>query len=1032
MCIHHHNLKSGVIRKKEKMIVPVLATLILSFSSPLHVIADDSYGKFVWYEDSYSFSNGSWESGDMLEEHEQTLLAHMQNTEKWTSRRMRGHEYRGSCYGMAATSVLACYDLIDYRLYTDKETPVTSLYALADVGADREGHPGITTYSLINYYQQLQARDVLRQASIRQVYERTQPEQMQYLLACLADGSPAVIAFQGWSDRPTQQGMQYVHTSHALVAVGTEEGSYTSGSMTFDRKVVLYDDAGLYIPGFGTAMQTNCLYYHSQTYDWYLPVYGIGSQNGGTLDFICDDIALLNDGGLCSGTEPYQSDEAFISVLAAGAADSGYTVTTDDMTVPADMVQTHAAYNDGGSDMDVNYLLPGDERGYILTADAPQRLHTAMFYQDSIQLADAESGSGAQFSPEGCVSVSGNSGTYRLESVYNEGYHNEAWYDITVSGTAETASLARTADGFVLTADRMQDVTVNVRNDEQEMEVTFSADVPSVLLSKSQWHTLCVSTDTDGDGSYETILTEAGIHHGGVVYLQNGEELTAFTYDDHLTSEVCIPDEIGGLPVTAVAAEAFLNCSEIVLVNIGRNVERIDDRAFAGCAISGLYLHDGIEEIGAYAFSDLRRLKGLVIPRTVREIGEGAFSGDWVYSVYLADGVTRIGENAFKDCDRLEFVSLPDSLTSIAGTSFSGCTALTTLQFTGHAEEWRMLSSDCAFPPNLSVLCECGKPTAARDPHFIPGEDHYSFKNYDGDYGLTEQDAELLFSKLTKHESGSIKAALNHGAGGFCYAFAATSLLTVNGYLDPAALQEDAACLHDLAFDEKVHSLLSYYHLMQGTDLLSDWSAAGAIGEDTLADLIESVRDGTPAVVEIGWTMDGRPAGHAVLAYGVEYGQWEQCGKAYDGRVLLYDSNLGFIRDDAHLYFQSATGECIIPGYVEQHGADNFSVGVAVGDARLLNTKGLLETGVLYAPTVLLGDPDGSGEVNAADASLILASAASAGLGGEDGLSDMQRITSDVNSDGEINAVDASLVLCYAAETGLGTFSGTLEEFIKR
>ena len=90
----------------------------------------------------------------------------------------------------------------------------------------------------------------------------------------------------------------------------------------------------------------------------------------------------------------------------------------------------------------------------------------------------------------------------------------------------------------------------------------------------------------------------------------------------------------------------------------------------------------------------------------------------------------------------------------------------------------------------------------------------------------------------------------------------------------------------------------------------------------------------------------------------------------------------------------------------------------------------LTAAGLPYILVESLGDLDDSGEANAADASAILVAAAGAGLTGEDGLTDTQRIAADVDGDGEISAVDASLVLCYAAETGLGTFSGVLKDFL--
>ncbi len=79
--------------------------------------------------------------------------------------------------------------------------------------------------------------------------------------------------------------------------------------------------------------------------------------------------------------------------------------------------------------------------------------------------------------------------------------------------------------------------------------------------------------------------------------------------------------------------------------------------------------------------------------------------------------------------------------------------------------------------------------------------------------------------------------------------------------------------------------------------------------------------------------------------------------------------------------------------------------------------------------TIGLGDPNGDGSVNAADASILLIGAAEAAAGLTPSLTDEQMMACDVTNDGNFNAVDASWILQYAAYRATG---GTLElpEFI--
>ncbi|MBQ4464968.1 MAG: hypothetical protein II916_03280 [Oscillospiraceae bacterium] len=67
-----------------------------------------------------------------------------------------------------------------------------------------------------------------------------------------------------------------------------------------------------------------------------------------------------------------------------------------------------------------------------------------------------------------------------------------------------------------------------------------------------------------------------------------------------------------------------------------------------------------------------------------------------------------------------------------------------------------------------------------------------------------------------------------------------------------------------------------------------------------------------------------------------------------------------------------------------------------------------------------LGDPDGSGVVDASDAAVVLVAAARLGATGSDGLTGSQRAASDVNADGTTDASDAAVILSFSAYAGSG------------
>ena len=67
-----------------------------------------------------------------------------------------------------------------------------------------------------------------------------------------------------------------------------------------------------------------------------------------------------------------------------------------------------------------------------------------------------------------------------------------------------------------------------------------------------------------------------------------------------------------------------------------------------------------------------------------------------------------------------------------------------------------------------------------------------------------------------------------------------------------------------------------------------------------------------------------------------------------------------------------------------------------------------------------MGDPNGSGAVDASDASVVLAEYSAIQTGKKETFTEMQKRIADVNRDGVVDAVDASEILRYYAELSTG------------
>ena len=238
------------------------------------------------------------------------------------------------------------------------------------------------------------------------------------------------------------------------------------------------------------------------------------------------------------------------------------------------------------------------------------------------------------------------------------------------------------------------------------------------------WHNCTVS------GCHERL--DYGMHDrtdGSCVCERNGE-VFKFTLNDDGESycfelvyektltEVIIPAEYSGKPVTSIGWKAFENCNSLESVTIPKSVTSIsggfwncdslesiyyDGDIADWCAVNGIYrltenliinkvyigneklsemtsvtIPDGVTSIAFGAFYACRKLESVTIPNSVTVIGNSAFAGCHVLNnVNIPYGVEIIEGNAFGDCFALSDISLPDSLTEIGVNAFYQCTALT-------------------------------------------------------------------------------------------------------------------------------------------------------------------------------------------------------------------------------------------------------------------------------------------------------------------------------------------------------------------
>lgn len=194
------------------------------------------------------------------------------------------------------------------------------------------------------------------------------------------------------------------------------------------------------------------------------------------------------------------------------------------------------------------------------------------------------------------------------------------------------------------------------------------------------------------------------VTENGLIYKIADDSAELASSDTDLT-EIIIPSEVSGKPVTAIGYNVFLGNKNIVSVELPQTVRKIDGGAFEGCSeLSEISMPDSLEYIGDGSFRDCSSLESFSMPDSVTETGGGVFSGcTSLKKVKLSENIVQIpflrkgGQSSFEfaevgyygyfsGCTQLEEVSIPDGVTEIPYMTFSGCSSLKNI-YTGDSVE---------------------------------------------------------------------------------------------------------------------------------------------------------------------------------------------------------------------------------------------------------------------------------------------------------------------------------------------------------
>lgn len=467
------------------------------------VINNQALASFLWGSDNWNFNNSSpiyfkdsTYRDQISKEYLDKLKSNLNNIDyqvifegftccdAWLD-----EQWGGSCYGMSSTALLAKNSILPYSTYQKSATK------LNDLSCPTKDN---NISSLVTYYQMLQVKDVIQQ-QYRTIPYRSNEQNITSIIELLNQNPVVLIGFQknDWG-------------GHAILATGYEYGSWTWNGVAYQGCINICD------PNASIAFDKNYnIYFNTQSYNWAIPAYnGITSAKGSVFNYIGANIDEINEGGYLSGTSE-SNLSSFVARIDADAISNNRFVTkverkngsyVNRASAPGDIIEDYSFVLGNESKGKVGYNLYDADASYKVSQNDASELQLAIDYQNCNFNVGSKAGNEIVFDPSGYVQVKGDSADYNMSMTFNNNYPT-SWFTIQVKGSsAETSSMRKEKNGFILSSDHLTNVSIFANNRDKFATRSFSTDYDSVFIYEINDTTIGLRVDTDKNGTYETEL----------------------------------------------------------------------------------------------------------------------------------------------------------------------------------------------------------------------------------------------------------------------------------------------------------------------------------------------------------------------------------------------------------------------------------------------------------------------------------------------------------------------------------------------
>lgn len=202
-----------------------------------------------------------------------------------------------------------------------------------------------------------------------------------------------------------------------------------------------------------------------------------------------------------------------------------------------------------------------------------------------------------------------------------------------------------------------------------------------------------------------TIPNTDATDNSAFTYVNHGDSIEITGFDNSI-SDVVIPSEIEGLPVTAISVGAFY-LSTITSIEVPDSVTSIGEMAFLGCtSLKSVKLSTGVAKIDKNAFGSCSALQEIQVAKDNPNFSSlngvlyskkqdtlviyPAAKTDAAY--IIPSGVTSVAMYAFSENPYLETLTIPNSLIKVGDSAFYNCKNLRAVSYNGTEEEWNQIT----------------------------------------------------------------------------------------------------------------------------------------------------------------------------------------------------------------------------------------------------------------------------------------------------------------------------------------------------